>query len=205
MSFKWAADLVNHGQSAAGSAGPSNNINKYNDEKLSAMVNSIIPTDEDVSAIADSLSPATLPLGVNSGKDLYKLIEAYLQGKDANSLGRDETGSKMDVHSTENVINDEPNIETDTEDSKPVKRSNDSSPSEPPPKYQRISDQGKIVAGYYTPAPDERLQDFQATYINIGNPRILKEVIGVRKNTTFMPTGKKKASGDKTAPHTPAI
>ena len=68
---------------------------------------------------------------------------------------------------------------------------------EPPAKFQRIGETGKIVSGYYTPAADEKLSGFQATYVNIGNHRILKEVVGIRKNSKFISTVKKKVNEEK--------
>ena len=36
-----------------------------------------------------------------------------------------------------------------------------------------------------------------------GNPRITKEIIGVRKNSTFVSIGKKKSNGEKAANQIP--
>ena len=134
------------------------------------------------------------------------MIEAYLQSKEEipatpsfqqpnHLMGRDETGSKLDPKFDDSNVSDAGNSEISMEDPKSL---SDTSTTEPAIKFQRVGEQGKIVSGYYTPAADEKLRDFQATYINIGNPRILKEVVGIRKNSTFISTGKKKSgSGDK--------
>ena len=59
-------------------------------------------------------------------------------------------------------------------------------------KYQKIGhDEGKIISAYYTLGHEEKLQDFEPVYINIGNPHQAKELIGLKKNTKFISVGKK--------------
>ena len=59
-------------------------------------------------------------------------------------------------------------------------------------KYQKIGhDEGKIISAYYTLGHEEKLQDFEPVYINIGNPHQAKELIGLKKNTKFVSVGKK--------------
>lgn len=59
-------------------------------------------------------------------------------------------------------------------------------------KYQKIGhDEGTIISAYYTLGHEEKLQEFQPVYINIGNPNQAKELIGLKKNTKFVSLGKK--------------
>ena len=71
MNYSWAADMVNHQQS---SNKENVGVNKYNDEKLTAIVNTLIPI-EDESA---SMTPqAPIVQGWESAvpnKELYKMI-----------------------------------------------------------------------------------------------------------------------------------
>ena len=68
-------------------------------------------------------------------------------------------------------------------------------------KYLRIDgDEGRIISAYFTPGNDEKLQDFRPVYINVGNPKVVKEIVGVRKNTQFCATGgkgKAKSSAER--------
>ena len=105
--------------------------------------------------------------GMGSGKELYKLFEQYLQGKENESTvdGKDETGCKIDIsekngkdldypsmsHDVEESKNEnQPITNYDVEESKNLKR-NVGCSTDQPLKYQRLGEEGKIVSGYYTP------------------------------------------------------
>ena len=63
----------------------------------------------------------------------------------------------------------------------------------PRAKYMRVDNQnGTMIFGFYTPANMEKLEGFTPVYINIGDPSCVKELVGVRKNSQFMATGKNK-------------
>ena len=66
------------------------------------------------------------------------------------------------------------------------------------PKYIKLSpEKGRILTGYYTAGHEEKLNKFTPTYVNIGNPKIPKELVGVRKNTKFVSiNGKSKVKSD---------
>lgn len=66
---------------------------------------------------------------------------------------------------------------------------------ERPAKYVRIDgDEGRMISAYFSPGNEEKLQDFNPIYINVGNPKIAKELVGVRKNTQFCASGGKAKS-----------
>ena len=190
--FNWAADIVNPQQTPT-----TNNVtsvNKNNDEAMAAMVSSLLNNEESMSTT--NQVPTT-----GSGKDIYKFIEQYLQSKenDCPPNGKDETGCKTTNPENNGKHVDQPNLSTDADESKPIKRAGGGS-NDQPTKYQRLGEEGKIVSGYYTPIADEKLQGFQSTYINVGSPRCVKEVVGIRKNSQFVSTGKKKSVNDKPFP-----
>ena len=206
--YSWAADLVNPQQ---GSSNPSTSIlNKYNDEALTVIVNSLTMNNEEETP---SMNPRVG--GVGAGKKFIKLFEQYLQGKE-NELtvdGKDDTGYNIDIHEKNGKDLDHPSMTHDVEESKnenpPIMnyggeesknlKRNVGCSTDQPLKYQRLGEAGKIVLGYYIPVVDEKLFGFQSTYINIGSPRCVKEVVGIRKNSQFVATGKKK-SGTSTTP-----
>ena len=201
MNYSWAADMVNHQQS---SNKENVGVNKYNDEKLTALVNTLIPIEDE----SDSVTPqAPIVQGRESAvpnKELYKMIEAYLHSKGGTPntpsfepCVEDESGCRTNTKIEDTVNSDGTNSELSTEELKSSKSGAESPSTLHVTKFQRVGDQGRIVSGYYTPAVEEKLEGFEATYINIGNPRILKEVVGVRKNSTFIPTGKKKLNSEK--------
>ena len=130
----------------------------------------------------------TLPTQV-PGKDISKFIEQYLQSKGNDCLqnGKDETGCSIPCPEKNDKDNEQTSPASDVDESKTLKRIGACS-TDQPSKYQRVGDEGKIVSGYYTPIADEKLQGFQSTYINIGSPRCIKEVVGIRKNSQFVST-----------------
>ena len=199
--YSWAADLVNPQQVSSNSS--TLNLNKHNDEALTAIVNSLTNNEEETVSVNPRVG------GPGLGKELSKLFEQYLQGKENESSmdGKDETGCKIDIqgkngkdldrasmiHDVEESKNvNNPSMIHDVDESKNLKRNLGCS-ADQPVKYQRLGDEGKIVSGYYTPIVDEKLFGFQSTYINIGSPRCVKEVVGIRKNSQFVTTGKKKS------------
>ena len=188
--FSWAADLVNPQPSS--SVLSSTGINKANDEELNRIINSYVSNEG-----------AGLTTNENnaSSVSLYKLIEQYLQARepDGASNGKDVTGCKDNVLPEDQTNDEMKNAPADIEESKTTKR-NVASSTEQPAKFYRIGDEGKIVSGYYTPIAEEKLHGFQSTYINIGSPRCVKEVVGIRKNTQFVTPGKKKTGNDNPAP-----
>ena len=61
-------------------------------------------------------------------------------------------------------------------------------------KYIRMDPQeGRLVGGYYTLGQKEKLTNFMPAFWNIGNPMCPQEIIGIRKNTQFLPKNKGKA------------
>ena len=181
-------------------------VNKYNDEKLTALVNSLTPCEEgsDTSIYQSSTGHGSKERAPPK-QELYKMIEAYLHSKGSTpntpSLetgGEDETGSSVSNGKIEDSsFSEGTNSEPSNDEFKNGKPCVENPSSLQPSKFQRVGDQGRIVSGYYTPAIEEKLDGFEATYINIGNPRILKEVVGIRKNSTFISTGKKKLNSEK--------
>ena len=172
--YSWAADLVNPQQDSSNSS--TSVLYKSNDEALTAIVKSFVNNEEDTSSMSPGVG------GVGSGKELYKLFEQYLQGKENESTvnGKDETGCKIDIVEKNGKDLDHPSMVHDVEESKNLKR-NDGCSTDQPTKYQPVGDEEKIVSGYYTPIEDEKFHGFQSTYINIGSPRCVKEVVGIRK------------------------
>ena len=71
------------------------------------------------------------------------------------------------------------------------------------PKYIKLSpEKGRILAGYYTAGHEDKLKRFSPTYVNIGNPILCKEVVGIRKNTKFISiNGKSKAKSLESYPN----
>ena len=188
--FTWAADLVNPQTSS--SVLPGTGINKANDEELNRIINSYV-SNEGVGLTSNESN--------TSSSSLYKLIEQYLQTRESDGVasGKDVTGCKDNIPSEDHTNDEMKNAPVEIEESKTSKR-NAASSTEQPTKYQRIGDEGKIVSGYYTPIAEEKLHGFQSTYINIGSPRCVKEVVGIRKNTQFVTPGKKKTGNDNTVP-----
>lgn len=65
-------------------------------------------------------------------------------------------------------------------------------PVETVAKYQKVlTHEGYIISAYYTSVQEEKLQEFTAVCVNLGNPTHVKELIGVRKNTKFVNLSKK--------------
>ena len=116
MNYSWAADLVNPNPAIIQKE--TSNINKVNDDKISAMVNSIISGEES----ATTKSTGSQKVFPPAGKELYKMIEAYLQSKEEipvtlsfqqpnHLMGRDETGSKLDPKFDDSNVSDAGNSE----------------------------------------------------------------------------------------------
>ena len=169
--FQWAAYLVNLQQNSS----PNilvNNLNKTNDEKLAALVNSLISPEQEMRNSDNN--PVTSTPTISSGKELYKMLEAYLQSKDdlptvdAAISGRDETGCRTATKFDETVNTDGLDSEISIDVSKSTKAGSETSSTSQATKFQRVGEQGKIVSGYYKPFAEEKLLDFQATYVNIG-------------------------------------
>ena len=63
-------------------------------------------------------------------------------------------------------------------------------------KYTRVdTEAGRIISAYFTHGNEEKLKHFVPFWINVGNPNCAKELVGLRKNTTFLPSSGKGKFG----------